>query len=119
MSAWRWVDPAAVIEYNADLGGRVLNQASVLSAVARPPNLAGYQEADAAALAAAYAVGLVRNHGFVDGNKRTAWVTARAFLKANGYRPSYRADEVVTTMVALAGRQLTEAQLARWFRERL
>jgi death-on-curing protein len=49
-------------------------------------NLAGYSEPDASARAAAYAFGLARNHSFVDGNKRTAFLTATTFLDLNGYR---------------------------------
>ena len=57
------------------------------SAVARPQNLAAYGEPGAAALAAPpYAFGIARNHAFVDGNKRTAWVLARLFLALNGVR---------------------------------
>ena len=57
------------------------------SALARPRNLAAYERPDAAALAAAYAYGLARNHPFADGNKRTAWVVARVFLAINGLSP--------------------------------
>ena len=56
------------------------------SALARPLNLAAYGNPDAADLAAASAYGLASNHGFLDGNKRTAWVTARLFLADNGQR---------------------------------
>ena len=55
------------------------------SAMARPRNLAAYGT-DAAALAAAYAFGIARNHPFVDGNKRTASVVCETFLRLNGYR---------------------------------
>ncbi|MEI9905637.1 MAG: type II toxin-antitoxin system death-on-curing family toxin [Asticcacaulis sp.] len=59
------------------------------SALARPQNLAAYGNPDVAALAAAYAYGLAKNHGFVDGNKRTAWIAARLFLADNGYRLTF------------------------------
>ena len=54
------------------------------SAPARPANLAAYGDPDAADLAASYAFGLLRDQAFFDGNKRTAWVTARVFLADNG-----------------------------------
>ncbi|MGI4942036.1 MAG: type II toxin-antitoxin system death-on-curing family toxin, partial [Janthinobacterium lividum] len=89
------------------------------SALARPQNLAAYGEPDAAALAAAYAYGIARNHGFSDGNKRAAWVVARLFLADNGYRLRFDAADAVRTVEALAGGALPEEELAAWFRERL
>ena len=62
----------------------VRDPGAIESALARPLNLAGYGAPDAAALAAAYAYGLAKKHGFLDGNKRTAWVVARLFLADNG-----------------------------------
>ena len=59
------------------------------SAVARPLNKHGYGEHDLCVLAAAYAFGIARNHPFVDGNKRTAWVMARLFLRLNGVTLAY------------------------------
>ena len=68
----------------------------VESALARPANLARYGNPDAADLAAAYAYGIAKNHGFLDGNKRTAWVTARLFLADNGRRLEFDpADAIV------------------------
>ena len=58
----------------------------LLSALARPQNLAAYGNPDIADLAASYAVGIARNHAFLDGNKRTAWVVAETFLLKNGYK---------------------------------
>ena len=92
---------------------------AVESALARPQNLAAYGTPDAAALAAAYAFGLVRNHGFADGNKRTAWIVARLFLADNGYRLRFDKADAVRTIEALAGGTLEEAQFAQWIRERL
>ena len=91
MTAWRWVGLAAVHAIHdrqlAEHGGLpgVRDLGAIESALARPQNLAAYGEPDAADLAAAYAYGLARNHGFADGNKRTAWVAARVFLADNGY----------------------------------
>lgn len=87
--------------------------------MARPRNLADYGEPDAAALAAAYAWGIARNHPFTDGNKRTAQVVSETFLGLNGYRLEASDAEVVVAFVALAAGELTEEELADWFRERL
>jgi death-on-curing protein len=81
----------------------------VESALARPLNLAAYGDPDAAGPAAAYAYGLAKNHGFADGNKRTAWVAARLFLADNGYALQVNGAEAV---------QMVEA-LAEWFRARI
>lgn len=89
------------------------------SALARPINQWSYGEGDPAALAAACCFGIARNHPFVDGNKRTAWVLARLFLAVNGHQLQFNAVEAIQTMLALAGGELGEAELADWFRQRL
>jgi death-on-curing protein len=86
------------------------------SALARPRNLHAYGEEDAAALAAAYAFGIVRNHPFIDGNKRTAFLTAALFLELNGFRfVAVEADAIVHTL-ALAASEIEEAEFAAWLR---
>jgi death-on-curing protein len=70
-------------------------------------------------LAAAYAWGIARNHGFSDGNKRTAWVVARLFLADNGYMLRYEPADAVRTVEAVASGALSENSLAAWFRDRL
>lgn len=80
---WRRVGLDVVLAIHdrqlAEHGGQdgVRDPGMIESALARPVNLAGYGDPDAAELAAACAVGLAKNHAFIDGNKRTAWVTAR------------------------------------------
>lgn len=69
--------------------------------------------------AAAYAFGIARNHPFVDGNKRTAQVVSETFLALNGYRLTASDAEVVVAFVALAAGELSEDELADWFRERM
>lgn len=86
------------------------------SALARPRNLVAYGKPDAAALAAAYAFGLCKNHGFLDSNKRTAYVVAEAFLDLNGYTMEVSDDAIVSTMLAVASGVMLETQLAKWFR---
>lgn len=87
------------------------------SALARPQNLHAYGEGDAAALAAAYAFGIIRNHPFVDGNKRIGFVTAAVFLEANGYRFMAPEADVVMRTLALAASEIDEAEFAAWLRE--
>ncbi|MGL5839676.1 MAG: type II toxin-antitoxin system death-on-curing family toxin, partial [Sphingorhabdus sp.] len=87
------------------------------SAMARPQNLSAYGEPDAAALAAAYAYGIARNHPFVDGNKRTAAVVSETFLALNGFALTATDAELVVAFVDLAAGELSEAELESWFRE--
>ena len=90
------------------------------SALARPRNKFAYaKRADIATLAAAYAFGLAKNHGFVDGNKRVAFVAAYVFLGLNGYDLDATEPDVVTTMEGVAAGRVREAALATWFREHL
>lgn len=70
-------------------------------------------------MAAAYAFGLARNHGFVDGNKRIAWVVARLFLADNGLRLRFEKVDAIHAVEALAAGQLSEDEFAAWFRVRL
>ena len=119
---WIWVAPAvaeaAHLEQLAEHGGgQGVRDARLLdSAMARAQNLAAYGEPDAAALAAAYAFGIARNHPFVDGNKRTAAVVAETFLVLNGYALNATDAELVVAVLALAAGELSEKELADWFR---
>lgn len=101
----------------AEFGGLAgLRDAGALeSALARPLNRVAYGKPSQFVLAAAYAFGIARNHPFVDGNKRTAFVASAVFLEINGR--SFRASEedVVVTFLALAAGEMTEARLAKWF----
>jgi len=125
MSEWRWIDRKVVQAIHdaqlAEHGGMdgVRDQGLVESALARPQNLAAYGDPDVADLAAAYAYGIVKNHGFADGNKRTGWIVARLFLADNGFAVSFNKTEAVTTMQALAGGTLDEAAMAAWLRTRM
>ena len=84
-----------------------------------PLNQWTYGEDDLCALAAAYAYGIARNHPFTDGNKRTAWVFARLFLRLNSQTITFTPREAIDTVLALAAGDLTEAELADWFRARI
>jgi death-on-curing protein len=89
------------------------------SALDRPLNVAAYGSPDAAALAAAYGFGLARNHPFVDGNKRTAFVAVELFLWLNGWRLAAEDVDCVLTMVSVAAGEVSEDELAQWLRERM
>ena len=122
MTGWIWVDAKVALaihdEQLAEHGGAAgVRDANVFeSAMARPVNLAAYGEPELASLAAAYAFGLARNHAFVDGNKRTAYVVAEIFLALNGVKLTSSDADGILTFVALAAGDLTEAVLADWFR---
>lgn len=121
--AWLDADDALAIHDRqlAEHGGGtgVRDRGMLESALGRPVNRWAYGEDDPAALAAAYAFGIARNHPFVDGNKRTAWVLARLFLVSNGHVLHYAPEDAVRAVLALAAGELDEAELADWFRQRL
>ncbi len=88
------------------------------SALARPQNLLAYgEDVDIAALAAAYAYGIAKNHPFIDGNKRTALVVMRTFLAANGVDFMASQQDKYVTILKLAEGSLDEEQLAAWVRK--
>ena len=125
MRSWRWICIDVVhaihdrqLSEHGGLSG-LLDPGRLESALARPQHLLSYGKPDAAALVAAYACGLVRNHPFADGNKRTAWVIARVFLADNGYRLRFDPADAVRRMEATAANTLSESELAEWFRERI
>jgi death-on-curing protein len=120
-----WLDAATALAIHdrqlAEHGGGagVRDEGALDSALARPVNRWHYGEDDRAALAAAYAFGIARNHPFVDGNKRTAWVLARLFLALNGTAIRFTPEDAIRAMLALAAGELSEEELAEWFRERV
>jgi len=108
-------------EQIAEHGGLsgIRDPALVESALARPLNLAAYGEPDAADLAAAYAFGLAPNHPFADGNKRSAAVVALTFLLLNDVAFEITEAELVVMTMALAAGDLSEEEVARWFRDHI
>ncbi|MCR6645259.1 MAG: type II toxin-antitoxin system death-on-curing family toxin [Terricaulis sp.] len=118
-----WVVRATVLLLHAESlaahggAGGVRDMGLLESALARPQNLHAYGEGDAAALAAAYAFGIIRNHPFVDGNKRTGFLTAALFLEANGHRFMASEADVIVQTLALAAGEIGEAEFAAWLRE--
>lgn len=99
-------------------GSHGLRDANLLeSALARPQNLHAYGEADAFQLAASYAEGIARNHAFVDGNKRTAFMAAAFFLRENGQELMHRDDDgYVDLMEMLAQGQTSREHTAEYFK---
>ena len=125
MADWIWVATEVAIEAHREQliehgGGQGVRDVGLLdSAMARPQNLAAYGDPPVAALAAAYAYGIARNHPFVDGNKRTAAVVSETFLMLNGYQLTASDAEVVVAFLALAAGELSEEELAGWFQEHI
>ncbi len=119
---WKWINQQALVTLHdmslAEHGGAsgVRDQGLLESALARPENLAAYGEPDYAALAASYGVGLAKNHAFVDGNKRAAFLAVGLFLRKNGYRLTASQAEATLTMLAVAAGELDEAAFADWIR---
>ncbi len=90
------------------------------SALARPQNLEAYgEDVDAASLAATYAFGIARNHPFLDGNKRTAFVVMELFLDLKGWQLIADDAECISTMLALAASELGQEDLAKWLRQKI
>lgn len=120
-----WLDAAVALAIHdrqlAEHGGSsgVRDAGMLESALARPINAWAHGQDDPATLAAAFAFGVARNHPFIDGNTRTAWVLARLFLALNGHRLRFEPGDAITNMLALAAGELDEEEMADWFRTRL
>lgn len=122
----RWLSRMVVDAVHADQlrqhGGLpgVRDERALESALARPRQKLAYDEpTDLAALASAYAFGLVTNHPYLDGNKRIGFLALATFLGINDVELETTNEDVVTTMIALADGRLTEPQLTRWVRAHL
>ena len=120
--SWRWIDKRLLLilhdESLAEHGGAagMRDEGLLDSALARPLNLLAYGEPDFADLAAAYGLGLAKNHPFVDGNKRAAFLAVGLFLGLNGRRLTANPAEATLTMLAVAAGELAEADFAAWLR---
>ena len=119
---WRWVHRRALEllhdESLAEHGGAsgLRDEGLLESALARPLNLAAYGTPDVFALAAAYGVGLAKNHAFVDGNKRAAFLAAGLFLHLNGVSLVATQIDATQTMLGVAAGSLDEDAFAQWLR---
>ena len=118
-----WIDAAVVhaiheeqlVAHGGSAGLR--DQGLLESALARPQNLASYGEPDVAACAAAYGYGLSRNHPFIDGNKRTAFVAVELFLFLNAHALEADDADCVLTMLRVAEGSISEEDFAAWIRQ--
>lgn len=121
--SWVWIDRRALEllhgESLREHGGAagLRNEGLLESALARPVNLALYGQPDAFELAASYSVGLAKNHPFVDGNKRAAFLSIGLFLFLNGWRLRATQADATLTMLTVAAGDIDEPALAQWLRE--
>lgn len=119
---WAWLDKQLILavhdEQLAEHGGQsgVRDYGLLESALARPEHLAAYGKPDIAELAASYGYGIARNHPFIDGNKRTAFVAALLFLVFNHYSFQASDSDKVIVMLKVAAGEITEAEFAAWIR---
>ena len=122
---WTWIDRRVLLmlhdESLAEHGGAsgIRDEGLLESALARPLNLAAYNEPALAALAASYAVGLAKNHAFVDGNKRAAFLGMGLFLYLNGSKLIASQADATVTMLAVASGDIVEAALGEWIRRHM
>lgn len=125
MSSWRWIDQQALCllhdESLAEHGGSagLRDEGLLESALARPQHLEVYVQPDLADLAAAYGVGLAKNHPFVDGNKRAAFLAVGIFLALNGHRLVATQAAATLAMLGVASGEIEEAAFAAWLRTHL
>jgi death on curing protein len=119
-----WISQRVVIAIHrrqlAEHGGSdgIRDEGLLDSALARPINIFAYSESppDIATLAAAYAYGIVKNHPFIDGNKRTSYIACRTFLKLNGCDVEASDEEKYQTWIAIAANRISEEELRDWIR---
>ena len=117
---WRWLSEAVIIAVHGEQlsehgGSEGIRDAGLLSlALARPQNHAGYGDPGVFDLAAAYAFGIIRDHLFVDGNKRTGFLAAYIFLGLNGWELIAPEAETVAAILTLACGEMDEAGFSAW-----
>lgn len=122
MNAWHWLVEGVVIavhaEQIAEHGGSdgIRDRGLLSSALDRPRNLAGYGTPSVFDLAAAYAFGIMQNHPFIDGNKRTGFLAAYVFLALNGWKLIAAEASAVEAALALASGRMSEAEFAGWLK---
>ncbi len=115
-----WLQKNVVIAFHemmlAEHGGLMgmRDEGLLDSALGRPINQYFYESATLPELGAAYAFGIIRNHPFLDGNKRTAFVSMKTFLMRNGFRLELLKKEAVATFMDLAAGHVKESELATW-----
>jgi death-on-curing protein len=119
---WHWIRREALLHLHGmslvQFGGLsgLRDEGLFESAMVRPEQRAHYGNPDVADLSAAYAYGLAKNHPFIDGNKRVAFLALGLSLRLNGYRLTANQSEATQMVMSLAGGHLTEDELAKWIR---
>jgi death-on-curing protein len=109
------IQEAQIVEHGGAPGIR--DVALLESGLARPKNVFAYQpRASVYELASAYVFGIARNHPFLDGNKRTAWVVCALFLELNGVNVVASQAEVVQVMMRMAAGTVSEPEFVRWLK---
>jgi len=122
MQQWKWIDKKLLMMLHDESlslhGGAsgVRDESLFNSAMDRAPNLASDGEPDYADLAVAYGIGLAKNHAFVDGNKRAAFLSVGLFLALNGYRLTATQVDATLSILAIASSEMSEAEFALWIR---
>lgn len=122
---WRWINRKVLLllheESLAEHGGApgLRDEGLLDSALARPLHLQAYGTPDLAELAAAYGVGLAKNHAFVDGNKRAAFLAVGLFALLNGQRLQAAQADATLTMLGVAAGEVDEPAFAAWIRAHL
>ena len=122
MNAWHWLVEGVVIavhaEQIAEHGGSdgIRDRGLLSSALDRPRNLAGYGMPTVFDQAAAYAFGIMQNHPFIDGNKRTGFLAVYVFLALNGWKLIAAEASAVEAALALASGRMSEAEFAGWLK---
>ena len=125
MSRWTWVNRQVLLllhdESLAEHGGApgLRDEGLLDSALARPLNLAHYEQPDLADLAASYGVGLAKNHAFIDGNKRAAFLAVGLFLAVNGFQLRASQADATLTMLDVAAGAMDEPTFAQWIRDHI
>ncbi len=106
------IHEAQIAEHGGPLGVR--DPGLLASALNRPRNAAAYSDADAAELAALYALGVIKGHPFVDGNKRVGVVLLELFLELNGYDLAASDEETLAMILAVAAGETSSERLINW-----
>ena len=125
MTEPRWLEIGIVVDFHAEqlalFGGPdgIRDLGLLESALARPQNKYSYGETNLAVLAAAYGFGIVRNHPFVDGNKRTALASMIVFLNLNKLDLDAPQEAATAIVLALAAGEIGEDVLARWIADNI
>ena len=123
MQKWQWINKQLLVMLHDESlllhGGAsgIRDEGLLDSALNRAVNLALYSEPDFADLAAAYTIGLAKNHAFVDGNKRVAFLAVGLFLGLNGYKLTTTQTDATQTLLAVASGEIQETSFAQWIRE--